>query len=235
MIAAERQRTEHALVGRDEELDFLERLTSGALPSITFVHGIGGLGKSRLLDIFAQRRRAAGAVVVRIDGRDVEPTETGFFRELSRAAGGEIASCAEASARLGALGALVLVDDFDALRLLDTWLRRAFVPSLPPNVHVIFSGRDAPLSAWLQMPWRGEFRMLELAPLDEADAVALLGSAGIEPHQALRVNRVTRGHPLALHLAALTLRKADDPALEELALHRVIDELACAAVGPSFT
>ena len=226
MIAAARPRAEHPFVGRGEELEFLERLTSGSLPSVTFVHGIGGVGKTRLLDAFAERRRVAGTVVVRLDGRDVEPTEAGFFRELGRAAGGEITSCGEAGARLGTLGALVIVDDFDALRLLDTWLRRAFMPSLPPNVHVIFSGRDAPVSAWLQMPWRGEFRMLELALLDEAEAITLLTSAGIEPDQAVRVNRIARGHPLALHLAALTLRKADDPALEDLALHRVIDELA---------
>src|SRR5579872_2145190 len=147
MIAAARPRAEHPFVGRDEELEFLERLTSGSLPSVTFVHGIGGVGKTRLLDAFAERCRVAGSVVVRLDGRDVEPTEAGFFRELGRAAGGEITSCDEAGARLGTLGALVIVDDFDALRLLDTWLRRAFVPSLPSNVHVIFSGRDAPVSA----------------------------------------------------------------------------------------
>jgi hypothetical protein len=226
MIAAERPHAEHPFVGRNEELAFLERLTSGALPSVTFVHGIGGLGKTRLLDVFAQQRRAAGVVVIRIDGRDVEPTENGFLRELGSAAGGEITSSEQAATRLGALGALIIVDDCDALRLLDTWLRRTFIPSLPANVHVVFSGRDAPVSAWLQMPWRGEFRILELTPLAEAESVALLASAGVDLDQAARVNRIARGHPLALRLAALTLRKADDASLEEIALHRVIDELA---------
>ncbi|HZO94878.1 MAG TPA: winged helix-turn-helix domain-containing protein [Candidatus Baltobacteraceae bacterium] len=227
MIASRPRREELPFVGRTEEVTFLERLTTGRLPSITFVNGIGGIGKSRLLDALARRRRNAGGAVVHIDGRLVEPTEAGFYRELSRAAGGEIASCEEAAQRLAELGDVVLlVDDIDALRLLDAWLRRALVPSLPPNVHVVFSGRDPPLAAWLQTPWRGTFRSLELAPLADGDAVTLLTEAGIEPAQASRVNRIARGHPLALTLAATTLQSVDDPALEDLAFHRIVAELA---------
>jgi hypothetical protein len=227
VIATEGRRDDLPFVGRDEELAFLDRLTTAAVPSICFITGIGGIGKSGLLDAFSRRSRDSGATVVRIDCRLVEPTERGFYQELSRAAGGEIASCEDASQRLGALGNVVLVlDDIDALRLLDTWVRRTLVPSLPLNVHVVFSGRDPPLSAWLQMPWRGAFRNLELTPLADGDAVALLTAAGIEPAQAIRVNRVARGHPLALTLAAITLQNVDDPALEEVAFHRIIDELA---------
>lgn len=215
-------------VGRDGELDFLDRLTTASLPSITFVIGIGGIGKSRILDAFAVRRRAAGSVVVRIDCRLVEPTQAGFFRELENAAGGEITSCDDASRRLAELGNVVLVlDDVDALRLLDSWLRRTFVPALSSNVHVVLSGRDASLSAWLQMPQRGIFRTLELAPLAEADAMAFLTATGIGPTRALRINRIARGHPLALTLAAITLQSVvEDSALEDLAYHRIVDELA---------
>jgi hypothetical protein len=229
VIAAEVRRGEIPFVGRDEELAFLDRLTTGPLPSITFLHGVGGIGKSHLLDEFGRRRRVAGAPVVRINCTSVEPTEAGFFRELSQAAGGEITSCEEAAERLAELGRVVLVlDDIDALRLLDTWLRRTFVPALPrANVHVVFGGRSAPLSAWVQMPWRGAFRILELEPLTDADAVAFLCAGGIAPAQAARVNRIARGHPLALTLAALTLQtSSDDPELEQAALHRVVDELA---------
>lgn len=227
MIARESRLDELSFVGRFDELVLLDRLTTGSLPSITFINGIGGIGKSRVLEMFAQRRRSAGATVVCIDCRLVEPTERGFFRELGRTAGGDIGSSDAAARRLGKLGNVVLVlDDIDVLRLLDGWLRCAFVPALPPNVHIVFSGRNAPLSAWLQMPWRGAFRTIELAPLADADAVALLTARGIEPAQAARVNRVARGHPLALTLAAITLQSADDPALEDLAFHRMFDELA---------
>jgi hypothetical protein len=148
VLATETRRDESPFVGRDEELTFLERLTSAPIPSIIFVNGISGIGKSRILDAFSQARRTAGATVVRIDCRLVEPTQGGFFRELGNASGADIASCDEAAERLGELGSVVLIfDDIDSLRLLDTWLRRVFVPALPANVHVVFSGRDRPLSA----------------------------------------------------------------------------------------
>jgi Transcriptional regulatory protein, C terminal len=227
VTATEGRREELPFVGRVEELAFLERLTTGPAPSITFVSGIGGIGKSWLLDAFARRRQTSGVSVVRIDCRLVEPTEAGFYRELSRAAGGDITSCDDATWRLKELGSVVLLfDDVDALRLLDAWLRSAFVPALPSNAHVIFSGRDAPLSAWLQVPWYGTLRALELSPLDDADALSLLTAAGVPQARAVRVNRIARGHPLALTLAAITLQNIDDAALEDLAFHRIVDELA---------
>lgn len=226
MIAPETHR-ETPFVGRDDELAFLDGVTRAPLPSITFVTGISGIGKSKLLDVFAMRRRSGGASVVRIDCRLVEPTEAGFFRQLGRAAGGEISSCSQAAARLAELGTAVLIfDEIDVLRLLDSWLRNSFVPAMPPNVHMVFSGRNPPLSVWLRMPWRGTFRTLEVAPLAQSDALALLTASGIEKAQATRINRIARGHPLALNLAALTLRNTGDPGLEELAFHRIVDELA---------
>jgi hypothetical protein len=220
-------RHDETFVGRAEELSFLTKLTSGRLPSVTFISGIGGMGKSRLLEAFASQRRARGATAVLIDCSFVEPTERGFIQELGRAVGGEFTTCAEASSRLAGLGDVVLVfDDVESIRLLDTWLRRSFVPAMPPNVHVVFGGRTPPISAWLQMPWRGPFHTLELGPLAEADALALLQRSGIDAGRATRVNRVARGHPLALTLAAITLERATDPELEELAFHRIVDELA---------
>jgi hypothetical protein len=228
-MLTETRREELPFVGRDEELAFLEGLTTAPQSSITFLHGIGGMGKSRLLQELARRRRAAGVSVVHIDCRSVEPTEAGFLRELSRVAGGDVATCEEASQRLEELeDVLLILDDIDGLRLIDTWLRRAFVPALPSSkVHVVFGGRDAPLSAWVQMPWSGAFRALELEPLSDTASVMLLTAGGIEAAQAARINRIARGHPLALTLASLTLRSlSDDPTLEQVAYHRIVDQFA---------
>ena len=228
-MRVEARREELPFVGRDEELAFLERLATAPLSSVTFIHGIGGIGKSRLLHELAQRRRNAGASVVYIDCQSVEPTESGFFRELSRAAGGDIATCEDAAQRLEELeDVLLLLDDIDALRLLDAWLRRTFVPSLPSTkVHVVFGGREAPLSAWVQMPWSGGFRVLELEPIAESAAITLLAAGGMETARAEWINRIARGHPLALTLAALTLPSInDDQVLEQVAYHRIVDQFA---------
>ena len=113
------------------------------------------------------------------------------------------------------------------LRLLDTWLRQDFVPAQPPNVHMILCGREAPLAAWLCTPgWAGLFRSIAIEPLAESAAVELLARSGISESRAHHINRFTRGHPLALTLAAATLAESDSPILEDLALHRVIEELA---------
>ena len=41
----------------------------------------------------------------------------------------------------------------------------------------------------------------------------------------MRINRVAQGHPLALTLAASSLANRQDPAFDDLAIHRVIHEL----------
>ena len=120
-----------------------------------------------------------------------------------------------------------IVSNYEVLRLLDTWLRQDFVPAQPPNVHMILCGREAPLAAWLCTPgWAGLFRSIAIEPLAESAAVELLARSGISESRAHHINRFTRGHPLALTLAAATLAESDSPILEDLALHRVIEELA---------
>jgi hypothetical protein len=222
------QHAAETFVGRTEELNILSKTLNDSVPPVTFVHGIGGIGKSRLLEAFALQARSGGVIVVRIDCRHVEPTPAGFLRELGLAVGRDTASIDEASDRLSRIAGRVIValDNFEVLRLLDAWLRQSFVPALPGNVHLILCGREAPLSAWLCTPgWGGLFRNLALEPLGDADAVDILVRSGIAEDQARRINRFTRGHPLALTLAAATLTHAH-AGLEDLALHRVIEELA---------
>jgi DNA-binding winged helix-turn-helix (wHTH) protein len=219
---------EETFVGRTEELAILSKALLGAVPPVTFVHGIGGIGKSRLLEAFALQARSHAATVIRIDCRQVEPAPSRFLSELGAAIGGEFVSVDEACQRLGPLErrVILILDNYEVLRLLDTWLRHNFVPVLPGNVHVILSGRDAPLAAWLCTPgWGGLFRSLALEALSEADAVELLVRAGIPADRAQRINRFTRGHPMALTLAATALTQ-DLADLEHLTLHRVIEELA---------
>jgi DNA-binding winged helix-turn-helix (wHTH) protein len=219
---------EETFVGRTEELAILSNALMGAVPPVTFVHGIGGIGKSRLLEAFALQARSHGATVIRIDCRQVEPTPSGFLSELGAAVGEYVASVDEACQRLGSLPkrVILILDNYEVLRLLDAWLRHSFVPVVPANVHVILCGREAPLAAWLCTPgWGGLFRSLALEALSEADAVELLVRAGISSDRAQRINRFTRGHPLALTLAATALAE-DLVGLEDLTLHRVVEELA---------
>jgi hypothetical protein len=198
------RRASDSFVGREHELAALVgALDSGVL--VVHLHGIGGIGKTTLLAAFAERARARGAAVIRLDCRSIEPTERGFLGELATVIGGRIGTLAQAAERLGALaGRVVLVlDGYESFRLLDAWLRQQFVVELPENVGVVLSGRDRPVTAWLAMPGAVELvRVLGLGPLAESEAVELLERNGVAADLARRINRFAGGHPLALRLAA---------------------------------
>lgn len=222
------QRATESFVGRKEELAILRQMLEKEGPLVLAVHGIGGIGKSSLLDAFAAEARAHGATVVRLDCRAIEPTERGFLQELSTAIGGDISTPEEAAKRLARLGDQVVLalDTYEVFRLLDTWLRQVFIPILADNVRVMFFGREAPVAAWLTAPgWQGLFRSVLLDPLSEGDAADLLVRAGVREEDAPRINRFAHGHPLALKLAAAAL--AERPALrvEEAVVQRVVEEL----------
>ena len=103
------ERAVAAFAGRDREMAALLELFEDGGPLVMHVHGIAGIGKSCLLEVFAARARARGARVVRIDCRAVEPTARGFLNELSEALGERLATVDEAAARLSSLGEHVLI------------------------------------------------------------------------------------------------------------------------------
>src|SRR5271165_5764636 len=72
-------------VGRSDELCSLRDILSDEGPVVVHLHGIAGIGKSRLLGAFVQVSRAEGATVVRLDCRGIEPTEAGLLSELATA------------------------------------------------------------------------------------------------------------------------------------------------------
>jgi hypothetical protein len=193
-------------VGRAAERAFLQRLTEDDGPVVAFVHGLAVVGKSSLLAVFAAETDAA---VVTVDGESIEPTEAGFLRAL------DAGSLAEAVERLGAHGerVIVAVDGYERLRLLDDWLRRVFVPGLPTHARLAVFGRDAPAAAWARV-YGPLLAVRELDSLAPREALALLARLGMPPARAAAANRVLRGHPLSLRLAAATGEAA---ALDELA------------------
>jgi hypothetical protein len=198
-----KRRALESFVGRrDEKAALLDTLEEKG-PLVVFVHGIAGIGKSSLLEAFSEEAREHRATVVRLDCRSIEPTERGFIQELGTAIGSEVRTADEAAERLGRLGQRVVfaLDTYELFRLMDTWLRLVFIPTLPDNVRVVLCGREAPVSAWVTSPqWQGLFRSISLGPLKNPDALEFLSYIGVKEEDARRINRLTRGHPLALRL-----------------------------------
>jgi hypothetical protein len=205
-----RRRGTGRLVGRDEQLAALTSLLEPDPPAlIAFVHGIAGIGKTALLRAFTLEAEERGARVVELDCRTIEPTERGFLQAL-----GERLDHSEERV-------VVTLDNYEVFRLLDTWLRQEFVPGLPDAARVVFSGREPPVAAWLTTPeLDGLVSTVPLGPLADEDAERLLRDLGVSE----RVNRILGGHPLAIKLAAATLREGDE--LDDVAAQSAVETLA---------
>jgi DNA-binding response OmpR family regulator len=222
------ERLSAAFVGRSEELAILLGGLDGNGPLVVHIYGVAGIGKSALLGAFAEEARQAGATVVRLDCRIIEPSKSGFLRELGAAIGGGTASEEDVAGRLGKLGERVVLalDTFELFRMADGWLRQDFVPRLPDNVRLVLASREPPVSAWWTTPgWQGLFRAVSLGPLPQAEAKELLVRLGVMPDAAARIIRIVRGHPLGLTVAAAAWSEWSTVELEEEAIQRAVDEL----------
>src|SRR5688500_19072242 len=66
------------VIGRETELATLRTVLEDDGPRVLFVHGIGGVGKSTLVEAFSAKARAEGARVIALDGGGIAPTARGF-------------------------------------------------------------------------------------------------------------------------------------------------------------
>jgi hypothetical protein len=179
------------LKGRERELASLQRVLGVDGPRVAFVYGVAGIGKSALLNAFADVLRESGTQVWCIDCAGIDPTESSF-REALDAAGWQPGSAG-----------VVLVDTYEVFRIADPWLRHELLPSLSADVRFVIAGRDPPMLEWSTE--RGRLGGLEILPLvglaDEA-AKAFLADANVAEDHTNMICRIARGHPLSLRLAA---------------------------------
>lgn len=218
-----------AFIGRSVELDALRSVLVPKGPHVVYVHGIAGIGKTALLERFAAEPRSAGTTVIRLDCRNVEPTEPGLLQALNDAIGEDYPGIETLVLRLGEIDTTVVLafDTYEVFRLLDTWLRQVFVPLLPDNVRVFLFGRQRLIGAWYAAPgWGGLLYSLPVAPLSERESNELLAGLGVSDQKAELIVRATHGHPLALKLAAASvLERGAEQWLEAAPIQHALDEL----------
>lgn len=193
-----------SFVGRTDELAALGSALEPSGPAVTFVHGLAGVGTSALLERFGVEARRRGATVHHLDCGAVQPTPAAVLAVL--AGGGPDAPVGvDAVARsLAAHGPTVLLlDHWEAFRLLDTWFRLELVPRLGPSVAIVAAGQQPPSVAWrASSDPAAAVRSLTVDVLPRADSLRLLAREGVTGADAERLYRLTRGLPLALRVAA---------------------------------
>ena len=191
-------------VGRGAELEVFRSVLEGEAAERTvalfFVHGPGGVGKSVLLRQFARLTRAAGATPIALDVRDLEPSPTGFLNGL-RAALSIDATASPFEALARQQQPVLLIDTYELLAPLDTWLRELFLPQLPDRTLVVLAGRNPPSTAWrADAAWSELMHVLPLRNLTPSDSRIYLHARGLPADQHASVLEFTHGHPLALSL-----------------------------------
>jgi len=215
LLASRRRRR---FVGRAAEMELFRTALESAEPpfSVLHIHGPAGIGKTRLLDIFAGLAADAGASIVRVDGRDLVPSPPGVLEALRgvlQVPDGEGAIVGPSdSGRL-----LVLFDTYERLGPLDDWVRTMLLPRLPATALTVVAGRTPPSSAWRADPaWRELLRVVSLRNLSPEESRQYLDACGVEPARHGQLVEVAHGHPLGLSLLVDVVVRGGEAAADPL-------------------
>jgi hypothetical protein len=215
-------------VGRAAEIDLFRSAVQAPHSSfaVLCLHGPGGVGKTSLLHEFARVAHEAGVTLVSLDARHINPTPQNFLTAVNLslkvdpgASSLEVLSAAPRS--------VVLIDTYEMLSPLDTWLRESFLPQLSAQTLIVIAGRE-PLSAdWRSAPeWRDLLRVISLRNLPPADSRAYLTARGVPAAQHDSVLAFTHGHPLGLSLVVdVTAQQTSEAVFQPDQSPDVIDTL----------
>lgn len=215
-------------VGRAVERDlFRGALAAEELPFLVFyIYGPGGVGKTTLLQEFGALAQRTGVPAVLLDARHIEPSPDGFLLALRGALGEGISPDAALPDALAGARRALLIDTYELLAPLDSWLREVFLPQLPENLLVVLAGRNPPAPAWRADPgWQTLLRSLPLRNLSASEARAYLEQRGVPEDQQQAALDFTYGHPLALSLVAETFAQRGQAAFRPEASPDIIAAL----------
>lgn len=198
------QRRAETFVGRETERRILRTILSQTDLSFQVFALIGppGSGKTTLLRLFGTECDAAGVPYTFIDARAIQPSADSLLRVLRAAL-----YLSESESIPDALAShkrfVLMMDNYDVLYGLHDWLCEVFFPQLPASVAVLISSRRPLPELWRTDPaWRELVKVMELSNLSVDEARTYLHRRAVPPDHHARVIAFSRGHPLALSLAA---------------------------------
>ncbi|MGI5499213.1 ATP-binding protein [Lentzea sp. CA-135723] len=185
-----RELRRRSFTGRADEVAVFGDALGG--PGVVFVHGPGGVGKSALLDAFADVAGEKGFDLIRADARHLA---------LGRGA-----------LPVPAEGEILFVDTYELLEPIDDWVREQYLPSLPASCLVVIAGRRGPGPGWRADPaWRAVTRVVALGNLSAREGRAYLCAQDVPEESHEQLLKISSGHPLTLSMLVDAVRRGASP------------------------
>jgi len=194
-------------VARERELDVFTAWLEARpqVPEILNVSGAGGTGKSALLRAFRRAARVRNLRVLWLDGADFHAGRETFLAAAATALGVQPSPDLEhLLAAVNQQAPLILLDTFEALADLTTFIRDDLLPRLHSNVKVVIAGRQPLGLAWSRHDtWHRLVHPVALTGLSQTQAREYVRKRGLRDSRAVEgILGAAGGHPLALALAA---------------------------------
>jgi hypothetical protein len=207
LLEEPRSRQDGAFTGRADELALFSAVLADAdRGRVYLVYGPGGVGKTALLQEIARLCQPTGSRAVYIDAGEHGARPDAVMAALAPAM---------VAAPPGETKTILLVDGWDGVSILDSWLRKTLVPLLPEHLVLVLAQRNPPDRSWCAMPgWGTLVRPVPLENLSDAESRCLLDRLGTPPSRLDDALAFAHGQPLALRLVAEALALAPDFAFE---------------------
>lgn len=193
-----------SFVGRSEEMALLMQCMSSPAWKLLHIHGPGGIGKTTLLQLFAQT--IAPDRCLYLDGHSNFQLPQDFLHQIRR----WLPQPADGTTEINALnayaaehgGIILLLDTFEMWGAIEDWLRREWIPGLCPSVKIVSAGRYPLEDQWVRNGWQALIQNMELQPLTFLEIQLYAKTRGIADQRIIdSLQRFSNGLPLALSLA----------------------------------
>jgi DNA-binding CsgD family transcriptional regulator len=211
-------------VGREPEIQMFREFIQDKdrAKRIFAVHGIGGIGKSCLLDRYREFVEKKGARFIAIDSRGFLHTPDHLCKQILFSLKERTADTADASNLVDVCCQklnehserrlyVLAFDTYEELTDMDYWLREQFIPCLSSQILIVIAGRlPLPLN-WRSSPsWRKFILEIQLSELNEDHVCRYLQYNGIHDLNLQRkIQHFAKGHPLTLSLLLSVIEKDD--------------------------
>jgi hypothetical protein len=198
-------------VGREKELAILEQNMSDPQWKLLHIYGPGGIGKTTLIQLFAQLIRPYRSIYV--DGHSDFQRPHDFLAHIRQS----LPASADSTEEIDMLnayaiqqeGVILLLDTFEKCGAIEDWLRKEWFPKLSPLVKICTAGRYPLEDQWIRNGWQLFIHNMELQPLSFDEIQAYTHIRGIHNQDIVNsLQRFSNGLPLALSIACeIILRK----------------------------